>query len=306
MIKIAFFDVGETLIHDGQPFPGALAALTAIAAFQTADGDPLFRGIVSDYLMPAPPRTEEKVAALEEQYREQVLEPSGLAGHFRPFESRVTISPRVGATKPKRKIFEVAVARSGTGAALTECLFVTENTAHLAKCAEHGMTPVRFGPPADGMANFEDWADAPAVIAGLVAPGHAGNRTAAVAAALDARHGLVALTPTGGGSRTVRGRANQLFQLNDPRLGPLNGVYVERPVEVTVKLAADGRVASVEAPAPTPDEVADAVNFVSSLVKSRKVAVPGQAAPPFGVTHAVEQDAAGRRRLVRRKYAAGR
>ena len=203
MIKIAFFDVGDTLIHDGQPFPWVTAALAAIAGFGTSAGEPLVLSIISDYLMPDPPRTEEKILALEEQYRDQVLGPSGLGGFFQPFESRVTISSRAGVSKPDRKIFETAVIRSGTRAKLTECLFVTENSTHLQKCKEHGITPVRFGPAMNGIAAFEDWADAPAVVAGLVTPGHAANRAAAAAPALASRYGLVGFTATGGEGGTA-------------------------------------------------------------------------------------------------------
>jgi hypothetical protein len=152
------------------------------------------------------------------------------------------------------------------------------------------------------MARFKEWADAPAVIAGLVAPGHAGNRVAAVATALASRFGLLGFTPTGGSAGTVRGLVSQLIQLNDPRLGPLDGVYVERSTEVKVELGPDGRVAGVANDQADSDEVADAVNFVSTLVKSGRVEIPGQAAPPFGVTHVVERDTAGRLRLIRRGY----
>lgn len=304
MIRIAFFDVGETLIHGGQPFAGVVDALTAIASFGTADGNPLFLGIVSDFHMPVPPPTEEKVAALEARYRDEVLEPSGLSRFFEPFDSRVTISSRAGVFKPDRKIFDVALARSGTGAALTECLFVTENAAHLEKCAELGMTPVHFGPGGDGMASFEDWVDGPAVIAALIAPGQTENTAAALRPMLADRHGLVGFRQLDVAGRTIQGQASKLIQLNDPKLGPLDGIYVERPTEVTVELGPDGRVANVAAAPPGPDEVADAVNFVSSLVKSRSVAIPGQPPSEFRGTHSIETDAAGRRRLVRRRYSA--
>ena len=52
MIKIAFFDVGETLIHDGQPFPAVTAALAAIAGFETSAGEPLILSIISDISCP--------------------------------------------------------------------------------------------------------------------------------------------------------------------------------------------------------------------------------------------------------------
>ena len=167
MIKIAFFDVGETLIHDGQSFPGVTAALAVMAGFKTLAGEPLILGIISDYLMPDSPPTEEKILALEEQYRDQVLGPSGLSEFFQPFDSRVTISPRAGVFKPDRHVFAAALTRSETGAKLSECLFVTENLSHLQKCKEYGITPVRFGPAVNGIAAFQDWTDAPVLIAGL-------------------------------------------------------------------------------------------------------------------------------------------
>jgi hypothetical protein len=302
MIKLAFLDVGETLIHDGRPYPGVIDALGALSRFETTDGGALFLGAVSDYYLPEPPPTEAKVAALEERYRNEVLMPAGLEAFFEPFASRVTLSSRAGVYKPDRRIFELAVERSGTGAALGECLFVTENSAHLEKCREYGITPVRFGPGPGP--SFEDWADAPAVIAEVVAPGHPGNRAAAVGPVLAVRHGLTGFVPFGKGDRSVRGQANRLVQLKDPRLGPLDGVQVELPAEVSVELGTDGRVADVTASPPDPEEVADAVNYVCGLVKGHKVAIPGQRAPAFGTTHTVEQDEAGQMRLVRRGYSA--
>ena len=172
MIKIALFDVGDTLIHDGRPFAGALDALAAIAKLKTVDAAPLLMGIVSDYYSPAAP-TEAEIAELERRYRDEVLDPSGLSPFFQPFESRVTLSSRAGVRKPDRKIFELALQRSGTGATLDEILFVTENLEHLEKCKDLGITPVRFGAGSEpkGMPSFRDWIDAPAVIARLVEPG---------------------------------------------------------------------------------------------------------------------------------------
>src|SRR5262249_44954278 len=149
--------------------------------------------------------------------------------------------------------FETAVARSGTGAALSECLFVTEAEDHLTKCAEFEIAPVHFGPATAGMTFFQEWADAPAAIAGLVAPGHGDNHAAAVATALASRFGMGGSPPTRRDGRTLHGRASHLIQLNDPRLGTLNGVYVERPADVTVELGPDGRVASVAGASPDPD-----------------------------------------------------
>lgn len=304
MIKVAFFDLGETLIHDGRPFPGVADALGVIDSFRTAEGRPLALGIVSDYLMPAPPPTEAKIAALEGRYREEFLVPSGLFCFFEPFESRVTLSTRAGAFKPDRKVFDVALARSGAGASMDECLFVTENRSHLDEVARFGIKPVRFGPGPDGAAGFEDWADAPAVIARLVAPDDLDSIVLAIAPALAARHGILGFAPDEAGDRgdVIRGRAGLLVPLDDARLGPLRGVHVELPTEVAVRLGRDGKMTGVTAAPLDPDAMADAADFVSSLVASKQVAIPGGDAPAFGVTHAVETDSAGRTRLVRLGY----
>lgn len=302
MIKLAFFDVGETLIHAGLPFSGVPEALTAIEGLRTATGEDLLIGIISDYHMPLAPVTEEKIAGLEEQYRREVLVPSNLMRFFEPFDARVTLSSRAGVRKPERKIFEVAVARTGIAATFLECLFVTENVAHLEKCSEYGITPVHFGPDHHGPSGFADWADAPLLIADLIAPGDAGNHAAASAAELDIRHGLAGFEVIESSGQRIRGRANQLLQLNDSRLGPLNGVFIERPSEVRVELRDDGRISKVTAAATPPDEVEDAINFVFSLIRSGRVAIPGQPAPIMGATHAIETDSKGRMKLVRRGY----
>jgi hypothetical protein len=302
MIKLALFDVGETLVHEGQALPHAVAALEAIRGFTTTAREPLALGVVSDYLMPASPVTEAKIAALERDF-ENILAGAGLKKFFTPTAQRITLSSRAGVNKPSRRIFELAAERSGTGAALAECLFVTEDAQHLAKCQEYGMTPVQFGAGTGAWPSFSDWTDAPGILARLVSPGDASPRAAAAAVALSARHGLVGFTPRAGsaGERTVAGQAKRLVQLTDERLGPLRGVYVELPTDVTVHFAPDGRVEDVAATPPEKDEVAEAANYVAGLVKSKQVAMRGQ--PPARAPYVVEEDDAGRKRLVRRGYA---
>jgi hypothetical protein len=304
MIRLALFDLGESLIHDGVPFPHAMDALRVIARFKTEGGELLVLGLVSDFLPAEPPGTEDKIAAREAEYA-KVLEGAGLVDFFKPFSARVTLSTRAGVNKPDRRIFELAAERSGTGATLSECLFVTEDIDHLARCAGFGIQPVRFGIGPGIKPAFSDWADAPAVIASLVHPGGPHNQVAATEAALAGRYHLFGFRPTGtggAGAGQVKGQANQLVKLDDPKLGALDGVYVELPGDVTVSLGADNRVSGVVATPPGTDEVADAVNYVTGLVKNGQVAMPGQ--PTSGTTHAVEQDADGQKRLVRRGYSA--
>src|SRR5262245_48544063 len=101
MIKLILFDVGETLLHNGQPFPHVADALSAIARFQTVAGEKLFLGIVSDFGDPAAATTEVQIRDHEEQFT-ALLQAAGLESYFHPFEQRVTISARAGAYKPDR------------------------------------------------------------------------------------------------------------------------------------------------------------------------------------------------------------
>ena len=136
----------------------------------------------------------------------------------------------------------------------------------------------------------------------LVAPSNPENQAAVTAATL-AKRDLFGFTPTRSSGRTICGRATQLVQLDDTGLGPLNGVYIEQPTDVTVEMASDGRIAEVAACPPEPEEVADALNFVRSLAKSGKIEAPGIEGSQ-GTTHRVERDSAGRKRLVRLRYSA--
>lgn len=300
MIEIALFDVGETLIHEGEPFPGVLDALESIARFETASQRPFFLGIVSDYHLPAQPSTEEEILDLERRYRDEVLGPAGLSRFFEPFEQHVTLSSRAGVYKPARSLFDLALARSGVPTTLSRCLFVTENAQHLVKCQEYGITPVRFGP---GGA-FDDWADAPALLAEFVTPGQPRNLARALAPGLASRFGVVDFTPLSQEGKSLRGQANRLVSLHDPRLGALNGIHVELPAEVIASLGHGGRLESVATGEADPEAVADAVEFVTSLIRSRRVVVPGQQPPTVAATHSVQTDSAGRMRLVRRGYSA--
>lgn len=302
MIRIAFFDVGETLVHGGRAIEGAVDALDAISQFETAVGKPLLCGVISNYHLATEPVSEAKIVALEQRYREEVLEPTGLSGLFEPFESRVTISSRANVAKPARRIFEIALERIESDAGFEECLFVTEETGHLEQCRELGITPVHFGGAVSGMASFADWADGPAVIAHLVDPQSARNRARAAAVALVLRYGLVGFTALESTGQTIRGRANRLVKLEGANLGPLEGIFAERPCEVEVELNPDGRVRAVDVESLSPDEIADSVNFVSSLLKSGRVQAPGVPPQPFGTTHEVRMDEKGRRRLVRRGF----
>ena len=111
MIKLALFDLGDTLLHGTTPFPNAITALEAISRLHTEAGEPLILGLVSDFLPADPPVTEAKITAREQEYRD-ILEGARLKGFFEPFSSRVTLSTRAGVNKPDRRIFELEIGRA--------------------------------------------------------------------------------------------------------------------------------------------------------------------------------------------------
>lgn len=304
MIKLLFLDVGETLLHGRTPFPHALLALESLTRLTTASGDDLFVSLISDYHMPRVPGDQQEIEALEGEFLE-ILAEARMDRFFEPFEKHVTISSRAGVTKPARQIFELGVKRSGTGASLNECLFVTEDSEHLAKAQDFGMTVVRFGSGPGIEPSFSDWSDGVGLLADLIEPNHPANREAAAAAFLGARHELLnfrGLRQLDTDADTYEGEANRLVKLSDPRLGSLDGLYVELPCQVRFRCGNDGKIRDVTAGDPSQEEISDAVNFVAGLLKSKRVALPSE--QTFGATHQVESDEAGRKRLLRRGYSA--
>ena len=132
-------------------------------------------------------------------------------------------------------------------------------------------------------------------------PDEVQNIAIGLAPALALHHGLNAFTLTNIHGRVIHGRAKQLFQLNDLKLGELDGIYVERPTEVTFEITSKGSLARVQVEEPSPEEIADAVNFVCTLAEGGRIEQVGESP---GTTHAVQIDPSGRNVLVRQRYAA--
>lgn len=300
MIRIVIFDLGLTLLDArDRPFPHVIGALTAIAGFRTADGRALRSCLVSDYEMPSSPLSTLQIGALFRAYLAR-LKASGLQPLFEPVQRRITLSTHAGVFKPERALFETALRRLRAAVTLEECLLVTEDAAHVrAVRRQLGMQALRFRGGAG--ADFEDWAQAPALIAHLVAPEHVGNLQAAVRAQLAAQGvEMDALELGAAGHYLARGRIWRPVAV--PGLSEVaRPLHIALPVSATLRRDAQGRL-QARLKKPGAAEEAEAQRFVVDLARQGRIAGAGKAAA--SATHEIATDAQGRPCLRRRRFSA--
>ncbi|HMH54350.1 MAG TPA: hypothetical protein VK548_29210 [Candidatus Acidoferrum sp.] len=301
MIRVVMFDLGLTLIDDhGRPFPHVKESLASIQGF-VGGGKPVQSCLVSDFKMPAPPPTPAKIKALFEEYLQVFLEPTGLRSFFEPVQKRITLSTHAGAVKPDRHVFTKALERLGTTATLDQCLFITEKGTHVDVARnEHGMQTLLFREPGANRFDFDDWSQAPLLVAHLIEPGE--NGEAAVKTYLSGVRGLddVSVEPTADGF-TMHGRVWR--PISGPGLGELEGVHVSFPVEGHFTRGPRGAVEDLRVGEPSTEQLAEAASFVRSLVRNKQIG-PASGRGVSRPTHEVAVDEQGRRRLVRKRFTA--
>jgi FMN phosphatase YigB (HAD superfamily) len=166
MIRILMLDLGDTLIRrsDRSVYPNVKQALETISHFHTPSGEMLRVCLVSNYDMPSANRPLDTIVI---EFL-SLLESTGLQTFFEPTEQNITLSSHAGVNKPDRQIFESALDRLGVTATLDECIFITENTAHLQTCRSYGMKTIRFGEPRGIETSFSEWSEAPMLVARLM------------------------------------------------------------------------------------------------------------------------------------------
>jgi hypothetical protein len=307
MIRVVFFDLGLTLIDSQhRPFPHAVEALTTIQSFTAADGRKLLTGLVSDFDLPAPPATPAKIKAIFERYL-GMLDGTGLRPLFEPVARRVTLSTHAGAMKPDRKIFEKAVARLRSKAALKECLFITENPDHVrAVRTKLRMSALQFRSGASAAFDFDDWLQAPPMVAHLLGGAGGPNAEAALRHHLSRAHGfdLQAVEgPKRGAKTSVRGT---LWKPVGRSAGDaLADVHAPFPVEGEVTRGPGGQIRSVCLGDPAPSDVTEAASLVRSLARHGEIEGSGpRRVGTSALTHDIETDDQGRRKLVRKRFRA--
>ena len=231
MIRVVMFDLGATLVDEQlHPFAHVPEALAAIASFKTSDGKALRTCLVSDFDLAELPATPAKVRAIFQRYL-GLLDQTGLRAHFEPVQRRVTLSTHAGQRKPARAVFEAALRRLRIDATLEECLLVTEDAGHIKAVQKLlGMATLQFsgGQPGPGPGHFDDWSQAPALIAHLVAAQSDANMHAAIKAHLAAQGIEGAAVERSG--RGYRASGQVWHRLKVSGAADLDGVHVAVPV----------------------------------------------------------------------------
>jgi hypothetical protein len=305
MIRVLMLDLGDTLVHDRNVFPHACEALETIASFETAAGEPLATCLVSDYHMPSPPPTQEKIEAIFQEFI-SILDGCDLTRFFEPVMQRVTLSTHAGVRKPNRHIFEMALHRLALPVGLSECLFITENTDHISACQKLGMKTLRFDHTGSRRADFSDWSEAPLLIARMISSPNSVNIEPALKIRLATAHGieLTSIKRRLKDGR-IQARAKRWYPISTSKRAKGKGqdIYLPLAIDVEIRLDEQGRIRSVKSSQPAPEALAEAAKVVETLEANQQLAYAPGPLPP-GATHQLETDAEGRWLLKRRRFSA--
>jgi hypothetical protein len=171
-------------------------------------------------------------------------------------------------------------------AALSECLLVVRDAARAQ------------GALVENVLQFEDEAELPLLVAARVAAAGSANLQGALAYYLELRQAIELSAVVSATNERVNFQGVAWRAVTGDELFDLSGVLVPLTVVGFVTLRADGGVVTVTVSEPAQDELAEARNFVASLVHHGQVSayMPGQRARG---THEIIADAHGQRRLVR-------
>lgn len=289
-----------TLVLNDWLFPHADEALKTLSRFQTADGEPLNFYLVSDggAFKTSMAKLDHDSSSIRLR-----LDALGLLEYFEPLESHVAIVRRAAASKKNCGSIEEALGRLPIRAALSECLFITEDSGLVASCRRRGMKALRFGPRGGG-GDFLDWSEAPLLVARIISDQSPYNLTLALRLRLAAAYDMELANLMEQRGRRVTARAKKLFPVEIGRQGGgTEVVHVPMPLNVTIELDEEGRVSGVESEEPDREHLAEAAHYVKTLESNKQISRTPER-QGHGETHVVEKDEKGRKRLKRTRFTA--
>lgn len=303
MIRVLMLDLGDTLVTGDDVLPHVPEALRVLSRFETASGAELALALVSDYTMPEPPVTPQKVKAIFDEYVKEI-EKFQLKKFFEPVERHVTLSTHAGVYKPDPAVFKKALQRLRVRAGLNGCLFITENVEHIEECRKLKMETLLFSPTGSSEADFSDWSEGPLLIARKVAPESTQNLTLALQLRLAVAFDMESLT-IGEIKKTgvIEGRAKKLFPVTLDVRGTQETVELPFPVNVEISLDEEGRVRDISSDQPDPEALAESEHFLKTLEANKQLSRDTKA-KRGDETHELKVDEKGRKVLSRRRFTA--
>ena len=139
-MKVILFDLGNTLEHKVENrdviMPGALKLLSALTEMKDQRGIPPILALISDFHDTS-----------SEYYH--IIEGLGIDKFFKPYEQKITLSNKVGFSKPDSRIFRAAIDKIQRDLPYQSVIFVTENKDHIKEARKLGMMTLRFKNPND-------------------------------------------------------------------------------------------------------------------------------------------------------------
>lgn len=115
-------------------------------------------------------------------------------------------------------------------------------------------------------------------------------------------HGIRAFTALSQHGHTIEGQGTRLIQLQHPELGPLSGIFVEVPVDVSIDTSERGTLENVRVKGTADEDIEEALSHIKRLVRRGQIDADNRA-DSSQASHTIETDNMGRRILVRCRYA---
>lgn len=140
-MKIALFDLGDTLENNDVLLPGAKDMLQAIQQLRDPQGRPPILALLSDY---SP--TAQEIVRLKQEYCD-ILQQLNIRSFFEPVAKHVTLSTESIVFKPDERIFRLAIDKVNPGGAFSDTMFITERLPHVEAARKLGMNAIHFQGP---------------------------------------------------------------------------------------------------------------------------------------------------------------
>ncbi|HEX8246854.1 MAG TPA: hypothetical protein VF599_01625, partial [Pyrinomonadaceae bacterium] len=200
-------------------------------------------------------------------------------------------------------IFELAVERLGLNAGLDECLFITENAGHTDEARRLGIKTLLFG-ETDAEDGFDDWSEAPLLIAQMVSPESPNNLEGALRLRLAVEHDLELLfVSEKSEDGIIHGQVNKSLPLPVAESESRQSSVVTIPVNVEIEMNNQGRILAVNSEEPDKETLDEAAHYIKTLDENKQISRrKGPLAQ--GETHRETVNEKGEKRIKRERFSA--